>query len=108
MRTFGVTDVGAVRRDNQDYFHIEQLQGRTVAVLCDGMGGARAGAAASELGCTAFFANLSLALSKRDVPDGDVLLSDAVSYANLRVCDHSRSDKNCEGMGTTMVAAMAE
>lgn len=108
MRTFGVTDVGAVRRDNQDYFHIEQLQGRTVAVLCDGMGGARAGAAASELGCTAFFANLSLALSKQDVPDGDVLLSDAVSYANLRVCDHSRSDKNCEGMGTTMVAAMAE
>ena len=41
MNTFGITDRGAVRRDNQDSFLIERLDDRecVIAVLCDGMGG---------------------------------------------------------------------
>jgi serine/threonine protein phosphatase PrpC len=46
MKGFGITDRGAVRRENQDSFRMEILEGgdSAVMVLCDGMGGARPGA----------------------------------------------------------------
>lgn len=45
MNSFGITDRGKVRRDNQDSFLIERIDEKDclIAVLCDGMGGEKAG-----------------------------------------------------------------
>ena len=51
MKSFGLTDRGKVRAENQDSFVIEYIESRDClcAVLCDGMGGASAGSIASTL-----------------------------------------------------------
>ena len=44
MHMWGVTHRGAVRQQNQDAYAMQELgDGRVVALVCDGMGGARAG-----------------------------------------------------------------
>jgi protein phosphatase len=56
MNSFGITDRGKVRRDNQDSFLIERIDDRgcLVAVLCDGMGGEQAGNVASHVAAKTF------------------------------------------------------
>ena len=54
MKIWQKTDQGAVRKENQDICAAEQLDQYTLAVVCDGMGGARAGALASSLAAGAF------------------------------------------------------
>ena len=49
MQSWGLTDPGCVRVQNQDSYTIEQLDRNTLlCVVCDGMGGANAGNVASE------------------------------------------------------------
>ena len=49
MNVYGKTDKGLVRSNNQDTYRTELNQnGCAYLILCDGMGGARAGNVASE------------------------------------------------------------
>lgn len=106
MKAFGMSDAGMVRRENQDSFRIEYPGGKTLLLVCDGMGGANGGAVASDLACESFLSNLNLALSKKDIPEDSILLSDAASFANISVYDRACSRPEYEGMGTTLVAAL--
>ena len=56
MTYFGITDKGSVRAVNQDAFRAEDVpeRGAAALVLCDGMGGERAGEVASETAAGAF------------------------------------------------------
>ena len=56
MRSFGLTDKGTVRKDNQDSFIIEKCEPRDslIFAICDGMGGAKAGGLASQISNRAF------------------------------------------------------
>ena len=55
MQVWGVTHRGAVRQQNQDAFSIRTLDdGRIIALVCDGMGGARAGNVASSMAVELF------------------------------------------------------
>ena len=52
MKLAGKTDVGRVRRENQDDFRAGELPGGAAwGLVCDGMGGARGGREASRGAC---------------------------------------------------------
>ena len=55
MHSWGLTDTGCVRAQNQDAFQIVQLDRNTLlGVVCDGMGGAKSGNIASALAIDVF------------------------------------------------------
>lgn len=108
MKLWGISDVGAVRKQNQDAFYITGPdQPYPFAVVCDGMGGAKAGNVASTLAVESFVDTLSQGLAAPE-PEIEGLLRQAVERANELVCYRSDMDKDCQGMGTTLVAAVVE
>jgi serine/threonine protein phosphatase PrpC len=109
MKGFGITDRGAVRRENQDSFRMEILEGgdSAVMVLCDGMGGAQAGSVASRMAEEAFMTHaLSCFMQPGGPGDLEQVITDANNYANIKVYDRSFADFGCMGMGTTLVGVL--
>ena len=107
MNLWTITDIGAVRQQNQDFCRTEVLaDGQMLLIACDGMGGARAGNVASELAAQAFGDVVLEGLSDPE-RSGDIkrLLEEAVEIANHAVWHRSGTDPDCLGMGTTLVAA---
>lgn len=109
MNVWTITDTGVVRQQNQDAWRVETLSpGRILLIVCDGMGGARAGNIASELAAGAFGDTV---LERLNDPEsaGDVgeLLKQAVEEANRAVYQRANTDPACLGMGTTLVAVLA-
>lgn len=105
MQVWGVTDRGAVRQQNQDAYAVKLLDdGRALALVCDGMGGARAGNVASTMAVELFLEHFFRG-SPED-PDEE-RMGHAAAVANQAVFQRSVEDQDCAGMGTTMVAALA-
>lgn len=102
---WGMTDRGTVRPQNQDGFYLDVPSGRlAVGVVCDGMGGARAGNIASLMAVETFVDTLQT-LQEEALPPGQVL-ERAAEAANRAVYHRAVIEAECRGMGTTLVAAM--
>ena len=108
MQSWGLTDPGCVRKQNQDAFRIEQLDpGALLCVVCDGMGGAKSGNVASSLASEVFVEEI-----RRNWVTGmssdriDLMLKNAVKLANFTVYDQAAQIEEFSGMGTTLVAAL--
>ena len=109
MRVIGAgwTDIGLQRHTNEDSFAVVQ-EGKEVErqgacyVVCDGLGGARAGEVASRTAVESFVA----AWSSRELSAEDTKqrLRLAVHEANTVVYRLSLSLEELAGMGTTLVA----
>lgn len=110
MKCFGITDKGRVRAENQDSYIIECCKRRkcVVAVICDGMGGAKAGDLASRLSCKAFAGGIYEALlSPQYYPGGnEKLLLESCADANGVVYEYSGFEPDYKGMGTTLVGGI--
>ena len=108
MQYWGLSDPGCVRQQNQDAYQITQLDRSTVlAVLCDGMGGAKSGNVASSLASDVFVQEVKRSWTSSMDPDKiDQMLRGAVKLANFTVYDQSRQFEEFTGMGTTLVAAL--
>ena len=111
MNLYGLTDIGLVRKNNQDSYAIRVLDDAlAIAVVCDGMGGAQAGNVASAVAVEAFAATLEDACKQGLPPDPErkqELLRGACRAANTQVFDLSQNNPEYQGMGTTLVAALA-
>ena len=104
MKAYSITDVGMVRKTNQDYvFCYDNLLGQlpNLFLVADGMGGHQAGDYASRY-CVESIA-ASVKNSKTKSPIG--ILDEAIHTANLAVFRQAESDPSLYGMGTTIVAA---
>jgi PPM family protein phosphatase len=106
IRASALTSTGAIRDVNEDAVSVvypprrEALSSRGVlAVVADGMGGARGGSCASE---TAIETVTRLYLDDQSHPPS--ALKKALEAANSRIYNMSQKDANLCGMGTTCVA----
>jgi serine/threonine protein phosphatase PrpC len=93
VRVGAATDIGQVRDGNEDSFLLQE----PLYAVADGMGGHRGGEVAS---------NLALETVKRlfSAQEGD--LTEQVEQANRAVFERSKSDREVQGMGTTLTAAL--
>lgn len=108
MNIWTISDTGVVRQQNQDAFRVEQLPpDQALLIVCDGMGGARAGNIASELAVSAFGdAALERLTDPERAEDTALLMRQSVEVANRVVWHRANTDPECLGMGTTLVAAL--
>lgn len=107
MNIWGITDTGMVRQQNQDYYHIELLEpAMGLAVVCDGMGGAKAGNVASRLAVETFLDTAYTQPADQWRSEPEAVLHFAAEQANQAVYYRAGIDLDCRGMGTTMVAAL--
>ena len=111
MEYFGLTDKGRVRPTNQDIFQIEAREDNRTALLvvCDGMGGAEGGQIASSVAVETFMKEMR-ALIRADMTAEQLreLASFCVAKANTAVYQRALQDPAYQGMGTTLVSAVAE
>ena len=106
MRSSGLTDIGKVRKENQDSFIITDVSVGTIGLVCDGMGGARSGNIASALAAECFAGHIVSCLAESDPLPLPELIREATHYANVKVYDRAFTDFTCEGMGTTLVGGV--
>lgn len=107
MQAWGLTDIGCVRNQNQDFYSIFQSDDWLLAVVCDGMGGAKAGNVASRLACEVFVEEVKRSFRpNKTASEAERVLRSAASLANVSVYEHSQLSEEFNGMGTTMVAAL--
>ena len=107
MQSWGLTDPGCVRAQNQDAFQIVQLDRSTqLCVVCDGMGGAKSGNIASSLAVDVFVQEIRRVhkpgMSREHV---EQMIRGAAKLANYTVYDQAQEFEDFGGMGTTLVAA---
>ena len=103
IASFALSDVGRVRRENQD--SSGHFPDRNLFVIADGMGGHQGGKQASEMAVAAIAAT--------DL-DGEALaertdrLVDAVRDANRRIVERGSRESDLNRMGTTLVALLLQ
>ncbi len=113
FRCVGMSDTGRIREHNEDTIGTDSDIG--LVVLADGMGGYKAGEVASGIAVRTVMSLVKEAVEREDlsVPDPEtglsrpgILLRDAIHRANKIIFQTARSQANCEGMGTTVVAGL--
>ncbi len=114
LQAAGRTDIGLVRKNNEDNFGYDVRHG--IFVVCDGMGGQQAGEVASKIAVDTvldYFRNPPSAApvagrSFEGVSERAANLGTAIQLANQSIHDSAAQDLNAAGMGSTIVAVSVE
>lgn len=107
MRYYGVTDKGLVRKTNQDNYVIASNEiGDVFAVVCDGIGGGRAGDVASKLAIDYFSEMFSENSGFKDKEDVVTWVRYHMKKANDIIFSKSTTSSVLKGMGTTFVGVL--
>lgn len=110
INTWGMTDVGLVRKDNQDAYAVTEhtATGHIICVVCDGMGGAAGGQLASRIAVETFTSELEKILFPGMQPEQIREASSyAASLANKAIREAADRTEAYRGMGTTLVSAVS-
>jgi protein phosphatase len=103
LRIAGATDVGRVRRVNQDaygYFRDDDRD-EVLLVVADGLGGHRGGEVASVMAV-----EVLASMIRTGNDDPGQRLKTAIEAANRQILEVARDDRALEGMGTTIVCLL--
>ena len=113
IKSVGLTDAGRIREHNEDTIGSDPDIG--LFVLADGMGGYNAGEVASGIAVKTIMSLVKEAVEHQDLTVGDresrlsrpsIVLRDAIVRANKIIYQTAKTQPQCEGMGTTIVACM--
>lgn len=112
VQAAGFSDIGKVRKANEDSFLLNEPIG--LFVVADGMGGHLGGAVASRIAIEAIDAYMATQAQESsdsggaDTPDDRSAaakrLLQSIAIANRKIYTQSVADKTCRGMGTTVSA----
>ena len=91
MKTWGITNTGLVRSENQDAYAAFTVGSCYAAVVCDGMGGTHGGRIASSIAVERFEAELRAVLQD---DAGEEQLRQAMLYA-ISLADRFRRHGKC-------------
>lgn len=103
MVSVGLTDKGIQRANNQDSYLTLNKGGKTICVVCDGIGGHKAGDVASKLACQIVekeFESIS--------DDIESWLIETIKVVNRTVYLQANQIDECYGMGTTLVSLVTD
>jgi protein phosphatase len=117
IQAAGKTDIGLVRKNNEDNFDYDIRSG--IFVVCDGMGGQAAGELASKIAVDTvleYFLRQDKGGDGSQVPGRDFaeiserakVLANAVQLANKAIREAAARDPGSAGMGCTLVAVRVE
>ena len=107
MKSFYLTDVGKVRDHNEDSVIIlKNHKGEYLMAVADGMGGHRAGEVASSIAIS--YLSKQFTNTFYDLPKDDAIvwINDVVKDINKEIFKYEAENKECVGMGTTLVLAI--
>ncbi|MBN8199536.1 MULTISPECIES: Stp1/IreP family PP2C-type Ser/Thr phosphatase [Bacillaceae] len=107
MKAVFMTDQGKVRQHNEDNGGIYvNSKGQRLAIVADGMGGHRAGDVASEMTLTSLKGFWDETDDFQTAEEAEGWLLKHIAEVNTILYEHSKENEQCEGMGTTVVAAI--
>lgn len=107
MRKYAITDIGKTRQSNQDQAFVYTNNNHdSIGIVCDGMGGHKAGAYASLLAGNTILDSFIKAKKFENKEEAITWLHDAIMDANAKVKQKSDDEEKFKGMGTTLVIAL--
>ena len=105
------TDTGCVRSQNEDAFVLFEAEDNfeieekgNLMVICDGMGGAKAGKEASSIAVQ----EIGKVYYQSKTKDVRAAINQAIRAANQQIFSQSQHHEEYRGMGTTVVAAIVK
>jgi serine/threonine protein phosphatase PrpC len=108
MKAVFLTHQGKVRQHNEDSGGvILNPDGHRLAIVADGMGGHLAGEVASGMTLTELKKQWEMAKGINTADEAEKWLKEHISNVNEILYNHARNNSECDGMGTTIVAALS-
>jgi len=108
MQTAHRTDAGLVRLINEDRATVRnEWNGFTLAIVADGMGGHQAGEIASQMAIELIEAEMLEVGAAMTVAERQEAVRRAIEKANDQVFEFASKQARYQGMGTTVVVALA-
>ncbi|MCS6821065.1 MAG: Stp1/IreP family PP2C-type Ser/Thr phosphatase [Microscillaceae bacterium] len=98
------TDIGQVRRQNEDYMGYFDTPNGHLFVVCDGMGGHLGGSVASQMAVK----SVRDFLQKQLYINPYQALREAIELANMNIFNYAQANAEVRGMGTTIVALLLQ
>lgn len=99
-----ISDIGNIRKLNEDTFGILEREGFNLFVICDGMGGHNAGEIASRMAKDVILTSIEENYGREEPVTA---LADAIKLANREIFNRSDTERSMRGMGTTVTAALS-
>jgi len=109
VRFYGITDIGLKRDKNEDMISLpDEKDGIRLFILCDGMGGAKAGEKASSTAVKVAreYIKKKFIQIERTKEELEMLVRGAIKEANKVVYNLSLENEEYKGMGTTMIIVL--
>ncbi len=101
-----ISDIGLIRKENQDDLSIIEHNGALLAFICDGIGGSKGGSIASHMTVDLLSKDFLKQKEFKSLIDIEKWFEKTIYKTNELVFKASLKDMNYQGMGTTLIAVV--